>query len=79
MTKTNITSSALVVGAVVHGVSSTRVGRGKRARIVKTEWSGIYRGERPSEWSGGPVHFFESGIIGTTPQRCFAFPVEQFQ
>lgn len=65
----------LVEGAVVHGISRTRVGRGRRTKVVTTTWSGIYRGVRASEWNGEPVHFFETGIMGVTPQRCFTISV----
>ena len=44
-------------------------------RVVGVDFSGVYQGVRASEWDGEPVHFFTDGIIGTTPQGCFAFPV----
>lgn len=59
------------IGSDVRGVSS---GPGYR-----TEWHGIYRGIRESEWAKGEmVHFFENGSIGDVPQSCFAMPVERF-
>jgi hypothetical protein len=70
-------TSPPVVGAVVTGVSEGTAGL--RRRPYSTAWSGIYEGVRPSDHTGEPVHFFSDGIIGVTPQRCFAFPVSQFK
>ena len=72
-------TSAPVIGSVVHGIS-----RGFSTReylLYETEWSGIYEGIRDSEWvedGAGRVYCFRDGIIGTTPQKCFAMPVSHF-
>jgi len=75
MSHTSKFTSPAVVGSVVTGMSEGTT----RRRPYSTGWSGIYEGVRPSDWTGEPVHFFRDGIIGETPQRCFAFPVSQFE
>jgi hypothetical protein len=68
-------TSAVFVGAQVTGVSS---GTNEDGQPYRTVWSGKYEGIHESEWTGEPVHYFTGGIIGSTPQGCFAIPVSQF-
>ncbi len=69
-------TSAVVVGAIVTGVSRGTASNGRR--MYETTWSGTYMGVQTSEWTGSPVHVFTDGIIGETPQKIFATPVSQF-
>lgn len=64
-----------VIGKAASGVSRGTTHGGRRT--YETRWSGVYEGVRPSEWTGEPVHCFGAGIIGETPQGCFAIPVAQ--
>ena len=68
-------TSPVVIGEKVTGVS-----RGVTdGKSYVTEWSGVYQGVHDSEWeTGTKEHFFAPGIIGETPQGCFAIPVRQF-
>lgn len=52
-------------------------GKFVRARNLTygVDMGGYYRGIRPSEWTGEPVHFIENGFIGDTPQTCFTILV----
>jgi len=59
----------LVIGEFVRGRNLT----------YGSDWGGIYRGIRPSEWTGEPVHFIENGFIGDTPQTCFTILVAAVQ
>jgi len=69
-------TTPLTPGGRVAGVS---VGTTKKGRTkFRTAWEGRYVGIRPSEWTGEPMHVFEDGTIGSTPQGTFAFPVSQF-
>lgn len=72
---TSMFTSPVTVGAVVTGISKGTTAKGRR---YSTEWSGIYDGIKPSEWTGKPDHWFHDGIIGQTPQTCFAMPVSHF-
>lgn len=69
-------TSPAVIGSVAAGVSEETTASG---RSYSTEWSGVYEGVRPSEWTGEPVHSFRAGAIGETPQQRFAIPVSQFE
>jgi hypothetical protein len=66
-------------GPLTVGEPASGISRGTTPRAYATAWSGIYQGIRESEWVPGElVHWFTDGIIGETPQRCFAMPLSQF-
>lgn len=64
-------TSPVAIGEIVTGVS--------RGELYDTLWSGVFRGVRDSEWDPGTrIYFFENGLMGTTPQGCFAIPITCF-
>lgn len=61
------------------------VGQLVKGRLIgsdgRSSWnvffSGLYHGIRPDEDDGAPFHFFTRGVVGTTPQAAFGFPVRE--
>lgn len=65
------------VSVVTTDVADLSVGDHVEGTTEHGPFSGTFDGVRPSEWDGKPTAYFTDGVLGTTPQGIFGFPVDK--